>query len=73
MKKSWISAVNIYTDNNLILHYGKVIIVEKVQYEILENPAKIYNFEVEDFHTYYIVNFNVSVDNKCFEIINVTK
>ena len=39
--------------------------VEKVQHEILENPVKVYNFEVADYHTYYVSSTGVLVHNLC--------
>lgn len=48
------------------------IIVEKVQLEILETPVTVYNFEVEDFHTYYVSDTNVLVHNMCKPAANIT-
>ena len=39
------------------------MVVEAVQHEILETPVTIYNFEVEDFHTYYVGEQSVLVHN----------
>ena len=36
-----------------------------IQHEILESPVKVYNFEVEDFHTYYVSESAVLVHNAC--------
>ena len=36
-----------------------------IQYELLKSPVKVYNFEVEDFHTYYVSNKAVLVHNFC--------
>ena len=49
------------------------MIVELVQHEILEAPIAVYNFEVEDFHTYYVGESSVLVHNMCARITNVTK
>lgn len=35
---------------------GKRVVVEQVQHEILEAPVKVYNFEVEDNHNYFVGN-----------------
>lgn len=45
--------------------YCKYVIIEQVQHELLESPAKVYNFEVEDYHTYYVGNASLLVHNKC--------
>ncbi|MBR1751139.1 MAG: hypothetical protein IJ740_09720 [Ruminococcus sp.] len=39
--------------------------VEWVQHEILEAPIKVYNFEVEDYHTYFVGKNCVFVHNGC--------
>ena len=39
--------------------------VEQVQHEILEAPITVYNFEVADFHTYYVGDTEVLVYNDC--------
>ena len=44
---------------------GEKVVLELVQHEILETPVKTYNFEVADFHTYYVGTYNVLVHNKC--------
>ena len=44
---------------------GEYVVVEKVQHEILEEPVTVYNFQVEDYHTYYVTNIGVLVHNKC--------
>ena len=49
----------------LVLQSGKYVIVEKVQHEILESPITVYNFEIEDFHTYYVGESAVLVHNAC--------
>ena len=36
-----------------------------VQHEILESPITVYNFEVEEFHTYYVGEQSVLVHNAC--------
>lgn len=39
--------------------------MEKVQHELLETPVKVYNFQVEDYHTYYVADSGVLVHNSC--------
>lgn len=41
------------------------MVVEWVQHEILEAPLAVYNFEVEDWHTYFVSDSGVLVHNKC--------
>ena len=39
--------------------------VEAIEHELLESPITVYNFEVEDFHTYHVGSASVLVHNKC--------
>ena len=48
---------------------GEYVVVEKVQHEILETPVTVYNFNVEDYHTYYVTNVGILVHNSCYEPI----
>ena len=41
---------------------AEVETIEKIQ---LDEPVKVYNFEVEDFHTYYVSEQKVLVHNTC--------
>ena len=44
---------------------GEYVTIEQIQHEILESPILVYNFEVEDFHTYHVGNSGVLVHNTC--------
>ncbi|MDD6071895.1 MAG: polymorphic toxin-type HINT domain-containing protein, partial [Clostridiales bacterium] len=44
---------------------GKNLPILKVEIEKLEEPVLVYNFEVEDFHTYYVSELGVLVHNMC--------
>ena len=52
--KGWTDAVQLRAGDILVLVNGEYVVVEKVQHELLESPIKVYNFQVEDYHTYYI-------------------
>lgn len=62
--KGWTDAVQLRAGDILVLVNGEYVVVEKVQHEILEAPVTVYNFQVEDFHTYYVAN-GVLVHNRC--------
>ena len=53
-KLGWTSAIKLRAGDILVLSNGEYVVVEVVQHEILESPVKVYNFEVEDFHTYFV-------------------
>ena len=64
--KGWIEACKLRAGDILVSLNGEYIIVEQVQHEILEAPIKVYNFEVEDFHTYFVGDGDgVLVHNEC--------
>ena len=62
--KGWTDAVQLRAGDILVLVNGEYVVVEKVQHEILEAPVTVYNFQVEDYHTYYVAN-GVLVHNVC--------
>ena len=68
--QGWVIAKNLRAGDILVTVNGKYVIVEKIQHEILENPVKVYNFEVADFHTYFVSDCAVLVHNTCKKIGN---
>ena len=64
-KLGWTSAIKLRAGDILVLSNGEYVVVEAVQHEILESPVKVYNFEVEDFHTYFVGESSVLVHNMC--------
>ena len=63
--EGWISAKDLRAGDILVLQDGGYVVVEKIQHEILESPIKVYNFEVADYHTYYVGDSGVLVHNEC--------
>ena len=63
--KGWTSAIHLRAGDILVLVNGEYVIVEQVQHELLEAPIKVYNFQVEGYHTYYVSNSGVLVHNMC--------
>jgi putative uncharacterized protein (fragment) len=41
------------------------VVVEEIAHELLEAPVTVYNFEVADFHTYFVSGSAVLVHNSC--------
>lgn len=64
-QKGWTAAIQLRAGDSLVLSNGKYVIVERIQHEILESPITVYNFEVEDFHTYYVGENGILVHNLC--------
>lgn len=51
--------------DKLIDSNGNIIVVEDVKVEFTEKAVKVYNFQVEDFHTYHVGMQGVLVHNEC--------
>ena len=66
--RGWVAAVKVKNGDVLHTFDGKKILVEKVQYRKLEKPVKVYNFEVRDFHTYYVGKNNFQNDELTFKM-----
>ena len=63
--KGWTAACKLRAGDILVSVNGEYVIVERVQHEILETPITVYNFEVADFHTYYVGQDSIFVHNAC--------
>ena len=64
-QKGWTSAIDLRAGDILVMLNGEYVVVEQVQHELLESPETTYNFEVEDYHTYYVGEKSILVHNKC--------
>ena len=49
----------------VVLQSGERAIVEDIDKIVYDEPITVYNFEVEDFHTYFVSNASVLVHNMC--------
>ena len=63
--KGWTDAIHLRAGDILVLVNVEYVVVEKIQHKILEAPVTVYNFHVEDYHTYYVTNTGVLVHNMC--------
>ena len=65
----WVSAKDLEAGDILTLADGTTASVTDTYGEQLDAPVIVYNFEVSDFHTYYVTETGVLVHNtkKCFE------
>ena len=61
----WTNASELKVGDKVRLEDGTTGIVEKAKHVALNNPVTVYNFEVEDFHTYYVSEQKVLVHNTC--------
>ncbi|MEA4826009.1 MAG: polymorphic toxin-type HINT domain-containing protein, partial [Clostridium sp.] len=63
--KGWITAEKVKVGDKVKLSSGEEVEVTEVEKEILKDAVKVYNFEVEDWHTYYVSDKDVLVHNTC--------
>ena len=53
--KGFVSAEALWIGAELVDNNGQVLRVEQIYREILDNEGvRVYNFQVEDYHTYYV-------------------
>ena len=63
----FVAAKDLETDDKLLFSNGEYGIINQIEVEVLSKPQTTYNFEVEDFHTYYVGENEVLTHNKCGE------
>ena len=63
--KGWTDAIHLRAGDILVLVNGEYVVIEWIQHEILESPVTVYNFQVADYHTYYVTDNGVLVHNAC--------
>ncbi|WP_092559055.1 polymorphic toxin-type HINT domain-containing protein [Anaeromicropila populeti] len=57
--EGFVGADDLQRGDRVRLECGKQALVEQVTVEKLTNMVKVYNFEVEDFHTYYDTSITI--------------
>ena len=63
--KGFVPARELKERDNLLLSDGSKAEIESLKTEHVEIPETTYNFEVKDFHTYYVSHSKVLVHNRC--------
>ena len=63
--KGFVTADALRAGDEVRLCDGSRTNVEKTEEEVLEEPVQVYNFEVADWHTYYVSGTGVLVHNSC--------
>ena len=64
----FVTAGELYVGDKLLDASRNVLIVEDTVREITEMPAKVYNFQVEDFRTYHVSELGMLVHNTCTDL-----
>ncbi len=72
--KGWTSAIELEPGDNIPQQDGDFAIVYNAFLEQRQNPITIYNFEVAEFHTYYVGEVSILVHNRnCQTVAEVLK
>ena len=61
--QGFIKAGELIVGDELLDVNGNVLLVENFDVELTDDSVKVYNFQVEDFHTYHVSGFGVLVHN----------
>ena len=61
--RGFVDAGELLVGDSLLDVHGNVLLIEDIQIEYPEEPTTVYNFQVEDFHTYHVGEQFVLVHN----------
>ena len=61
--RGFVNAGELAIGDELLDSNCNVLLVENHSVELTDKPTKVYNFQVEDFHTYHVSGFGVLVHN----------
>lgn len=59
----FVGAGELYIGDKLMDAQGNTLVLEDMRFETTEIPVKVYNFKVDEFHTYYVGEVSVWVHN----------
>ena len=62
-KRGFVNAGELKVGDELLDSNGSILLLESTEIELTDEPTKVYNFEVEDFHTYFVGECGVWVHN----------
>ena len=62
--KGFLNAGELKAGEKVVDSEGGTYAIENIYFEIVESPETVYNFQVEDYHTYHVGNIGVLVHNK---------
>lgn len=61
----WVNAGDLQVGDKILLSSGQTEAIDEIAEELLKEPIKVYNFEVEDWHTYFVSEKNILIHNTC--------
>lgn len=59
----FVGAGDLYIGDKLLDAEGNTLVLENMKVEILAEPVKVYNFKVDEFHTYHVSRYSIWVHN----------
>lgn len=59
----FVNACDLQIGNKVINASGDALVIENIITKFVNNPVTVYNFQVEDFHTYHVGEYNILVHN----------
>ena len=63
--RGFVDAGKLLVGDSLLNVHGNILVVEDTRTEYLDEPETVYNFQVEDFHTYYVGEKCIFIHNSC--------
>ncbi len=63
--KGWTEAIEVEIGDKVLLQDGTTSEITNKTVEELKEPVKVYNFTVNEFHTYFVGNNSILVHNSC--------
>ena len=68
--RGFIEAGNLLIGDKLVSAIGEDLLIEDYHIELAEESISVYNFQVEDFHTYHVGTIGVLVHNANYQEVN---
>lgn len=69
--RGFVNAGELKIGDELLDSNGNVLLVENFAVELTDEPTTVYNFQVEDFHTYYAGQNSILVHNANYKEVNI--
>ncbi len=71
--RGFVKAGELIVGDELLDPNKNILLVENFDVELTEEPTTVYNFQVEDFHTYHVCTLGVLVHNADYDVDIVSK
>ena len=69
----FVNAGELKVRDELLDTNGNILLIEKIEVDLTDKPTTVYNFQVKDFHTYYVGENCVWVHNANYDVDIVSK